>query len=112
MKIITTFQGVYKMGSYDEYKTKIIECTQWLSVHGFFGALRGTGGNVSMRVEGEDAFVITPSTLPYDQLILEDMCVLDFEGKPSEGERQASVESGFHLESATLRSRIDPAGAG
>ncbi len=95
------------MGTYDNYKTKIIECTQWLSVHGFFGALRGTGGNVSMRVEGEEAFVITPSTLPYDQLSLETMCVLDFDMKPIEGELKPSVESGFHLEAYKKRGDVN-----
>lgn len=93
------------MGSYDNYKTSVIECTQWLSVNGYFGALKGTGGNVSMRVEGEEAFVITPSTLPYDQLTLEDMCVVDFEMNPVEGDRKPSVESGFHL--AVYKNRKD-----
>ncbi len=85
------------MSQYLEYKTKIIECTQWLSNNGYFGALRGTGGNVSMRIEGEDAFAVTPSTLPYDQLTPDDICILDFDQKPIEGERKPSVESGFHL---------------
>jgi len=93
------------MAPYDKYKTSIIECTQWLAVNGYFGALRGTGGNVSMRVEGEKAFVITPSTLPYDQLTLEDMCVVDFDMNPIEGERKPSVESGFHL--AVYKNRKD-----
>lgn len=50
-----------------------------------------------MRVEDEAVFVITPSTLPYDQLTLEDMCVLDFDKKRIEGNRKPSVESGLHL---------------
>ena len=86
------------MTSYLEYKAKIVECTQWLSQHGYFGTLRGSGGNVSMRIEREEAYVITPSGLAYDQLTPEDMCVLDFEMKPIEGKRKPSVESGFHLE--------------
>jgi ribulose-5-phosphate 4-epimerase/fuculose-1-phosphate aldolase len=85
------------MEPYTTYKEKIIECTKWLSVNGYFGSLRGTGGNVSMRVEGEEAFVVTPSTLPYDQLTPEDMCVLDFTKKRIEGKRKPSVESGLHL---------------
>jgi ribulose-5-phosphate 4-epimerase/fuculose-1-phosphate aldolase len=85
------------MGPYTIYKEKIIECTRWLSVNGFFGSLRGTGGNVSMRVQGEEAFVVTPSTLPYDQLTPEEMCVLDFNKKRIEGKRKPSVESGLHL---------------
>lgn len=93
------------MGSYDSYKTDIIECTQWLSRHGYFGALKGTGGNVSMRVIGEDAYVVTPSSLHYDKLTPEDMCVLDFEGNPIEGERKPSIEAGFHL--AVYQNRKD-----
>ncbi|MBI4764869.1 MAG: class II aldolase/adducin family protein [Deltaproteobacteria bacterium] len=85
------------MGPYTLYQEKIIECTRWLSLNGFFGSLRGTGGNVSMRVPGEEAFIVTPSTLPYDQLTLEEMCVLDFNKKRIEGKRKPSVESGLHL---------------
>ena len=91
------------MGPYTTYKEKIIECTQWLSVNGFFGSLRGTGGNVSMRVEGEEAFVVTPSTLPYDQLTPEEMCVLDFNRTQIEGNRKPSVESGLHLKAYQCR---------
>ena len=83
---------------YHEHKIKIIECAQWLSAHGYFGALRGTGGNVSLRVEGEDIFVITPSSLPYNQLTPEVMCVLDFDLNQIEGEGKPSLESGMHLE--------------
>lgn len=86
------------MSIYTQYKTQIIECTRWLSANGFFGTLKGSGGNVSMRVQGEAAFVITPSSLAYDQTTPEDMCVLDFDKKPIEGGRKPSVESGFHLE--------------
>jgi len=85
------------MGTYTIYKEKIIECTHWLSVNGFFGSLGGTGGNVSMRVEGEEAFVVTPSSLPYDQLTPEDLCVLDFNKKRIEANRKPSVESRLHL---------------
>lgn len=70
------------MEKYQTYKSQIVECTQWLSKNGYFGALRGTGGNVSMRIEGEDAFAITPSSLPYDQLQPDDVCILDFDMKP------------------------------
>ncbi len=85
------------MGPYTAYKEKIIECAQWLSAKGFFGPGRGTGGNVSMLVEGEEAFVVTPSTLPYDQLTPDEMCVLDFNRKRIEGKREPSLESGLHL---------------
>ena len=85
------------MEQYLTYKQKIIDCTQWLSGHGYFGAYRGTGGNVSMRIEGESAFAITPSTMPYDELTLDDICILDFDQQPIIGEKKPSVEAGFHL---------------
>jgi ribulose-5-phosphate 4-epimerase/fuculose-1-phosphate aldolase len=91
------------MRSYTPYKEKIIECARWLSINGFFGSLRGTGGNVSMRVEGEEVFVVTPSNLPYSQLTPEEMCVLDFNRKQMEGERQPSLESGIHLKAYQSR---------
>lgn len=86
------------MTSYVEYKRKVIECSRWLSENGYFGTLRGSGGNVSMRVEEQEAYVVTPSGLAYDQLTHDDMCVLDFNMQPIEGEHKPSIESGFHLE--------------
>jgi ribulose-5-phosphate 4-epimerase/fuculose-1-phosphate aldolase len=95
--------GENTMRSYSEYKTKIMECSRWLSASGFFGALRGTGGNVSLRVAGEEAFVITPSGLSYDLLTEETMCVLDFGMRLIEGNRQPSIESGLHLKTYQYR---------
>jgi ribulose-5-phosphate 4-epimerase/fuculose-1-phosphate aldolase len=94
------------MGPYTPYKEKIIECARWLSINGFFGSLRGTGGNVSMRVEDEEAFVITPSTLPYDRLTPDEMCVLDFNRKRIDGKREPSLESGLHLKAYQCRPEI------
>lgn len=86
------------MGSYDVYREKIIECTQWLSAHGFFGTLRGTGGNVSVRIEKDGLFAITPSSLEYEKLVPENICVLDFEMNTVEGTHPPSVEASMHLE--------------
>ena len=93
------------MGPYTIYKEKIIECTRWLSLNGFFGSLRGTGGNVSMRVQGEESFVVTPSTLPYDQLTPEEMCVLDFDKKRIEGKRKPSRGVRISLEGLPVSAR-------
>ena len=95
------------MGRYIIYKEQIIECTQWLSENGFFGALRGTGGNVSMRVAGEAAFVVTPSTFPYDRLAVEDMCVLDFDKNRIQGKHNPSMEAGLHLKVYQCRPDIN-----
>jgi L-ribulose-5-phosphate 4-epimerase len=55
-----------------------------------------TGGNISVRVLGENAFAITPSNYDYMKMTPEDVCVLDFELKQIEGQLPPSVESAMH----------------
>ena len=90
---------------YDAYKKDVLACTQWLSEHGYFGALRGTGGNVSVRIAGEQAVAVTPSTLPYRDLTYTDICIVDFDLQPIEGDYPPSVETGMHI--AVYRNRLD-----
>ncbi len=93
------------MSKYDLYKKEVLACTRWLSEQGYFGALRGTGGNVSVRIEGERAVAVTPSTLPYRDLSFADICIVDFDLKVIEGEYPPSVETGMHI--AVYRNRLD-----
>lgn len=60
------------------------------------GYVLGTAGNVSARVDGEGLFVITPTSLPYDELTAEDLVVVDLEGRITAGDRKPSVECGMH----------------
>ena len=85
------------MGQYDSFKEQVLACSRWLSEHGFFGALTGTGGNVSVRLPGEERIVITPSTAAYKGLTHADMCVVDFDLKVVEGTLKPSVESSMHI---------------
>ena len=93
------------MGPYLVYQQQVLECTAWLSRHGYFGALRGTGGNVSVRIAGQTAFAVTPSSRPYDSLTPTDIGIVDFDLKPIEGPYPPSVEAGMHL--AVYRNRPD-----
>ena len=93
------------MGSYDRYKEEVLETSLWLSDHGYFGSLRGTGGNVSVRIEGEGLMAVTPSSLKYNEITRDDICVVDFSGVVKEGSRAPSVESGMH--GAIYRERPD-----
>lgn len=93
------------MGKYDPYKTQVLTCTQWLSAHGYFGALRGTGGNVSVRIPGETAVAVTPSRRRYRDLSFADICIVDFDLEIIEGEFPPSVETGMHI--AVYRHRLD-----
>jgi len=90
---------------YLAYQKQVLECTCWLSEHGYFGTLRGTGGNVSVRIPGENAFAITPSTIPYDRLTPADICIVDFDSVQIEGDYPPSVEAGMHL--AVYQNRLD-----
>ncbi|MCP3952818.1 MAG: class II aldolase/adducin family protein [Desulfobacterales bacterium] len=93
------------MSKYDSYKKKVMACTAWLSLHGYFGTLRGTGGNVSVRIEGEPALAVTPSSRPYRDLSFADICIVDFDLEVIEGDSPPSVETGLHV--AVYRHRLD-----
>ena len=60
------------------------------------GYLKATEGNVSVRVPGEAAFAITPSSYDYAKMEPGDICVLDAEGRRLLGGMKASIESGMH----------------
>mgnify|MGYP001413712604 CR=1 FL=1 len=60
------------------------------------GLVEGTAGNVSGRV-AEDRVVVTPSSLSYEAMTLEDLVVVDLEGTVVEGERSATSEKALHL---------------
>ena len=61
------------------------------------GLTAGTSGNVSGRLD-DDRVVITPSSLSYEAMTLDDLVVLDMDGKVVEGSRSASSEKSVHLE--------------
>jgi L-fuculose-phosphate aldolase len=60
------------------------------------GYVLGTAGNISARVEGRDLFVITPSSLPYEDLRGADLAVADMRGNIVEGEKKPSIELAMH----------------
>ena len=60
------------------------------------GYLKATEGNVSVRVPGEDAYAITPSSYDYGKMEPGDICVLGLEGRHILGVKKASIESSMH----------------
>jgi len=68
------------------------------------GLVEGTAGNVSARLPG-GRVVLTPSSLDYDSMTLDDLVVTDAEGKILEGERPPTTEKALHL--ACLRQHED-----
>ncbi len=81
------------MTDYSQVKTQVVQAAQSLTHKGFLSA---TGGNLSMRIAGENAFAITPSNYDYMKMVPEDICVLKMDLTVMEGTRTPSVESGMH----------------
>ena len=90
------------MSNYQAYQKEVLEISQKLVEEGY---LKGTGGNVSVRIPGKEALAITPSGKDYMQIKAEDICVRSFEKEELAGEHKPSIEIGFHV--AVLQQRPD-----
>lgn len=67
------------------------------------GYVLGTAGNISARVAGENLFVITPTSLPYDELVPADLVVADMQGTIVEGNHKPSIEFTMHRSILQIR---------
>lgn len=93
------------MSKYRRWQEEVLATSQKLSADGYFGPASGTGGNVSVRVEGEDVIAVTPSGKVYSELAPADICMVRFDGSICEGEYAPSIETRMHL--AVYRKRLD-----
>jgi L-ribulose-5-phosphate 4-epimerase len=84
------------MGAYDSYKDSVLESSLWLQENGYFGSKRGSGGNVSVRIDGGNLMAITPSSVQYNELSAQDICVVNFDISVIEGGLKPSMEAGMH----------------
>ena len=60
------------------------------------GLVEGTSGNVSGRME-DGTVCVTPSSIPYETMTLDDLVVVDLDGNVVEGERGPTSEKALHL---------------
>lgn len=60
------------------------------------GLVHGTAGNFSARLPDGNV-VMTPSSLAYETMNLDDLVVVDLEGNPVEGTRSPTTEKMLHL---------------
>lgn len=74
-------------------KQTIVETAQRLVEKGY---LMATGGNLSLRVTGQEAFAVTPSNYDYNKMTATDVCILDFNLSLLEGHLKPSVEAAMH----------------
>src|SRR5262245_11734821 len=68
------------------------------------GLVEGTAGNVSARLPNGNG-VLTPSSLDYNTMTLDDLVVTDIDGTVLEGSRTPTSEKSLHL--ACLRKHAD-----
>jgi ribulose-5-phosphate 4-epimerase/fuculose-1-phosphate aldolase len=90
------------MEDYREFKQQVLEYSQALVQEGY---LSGTGGNLSVRIQGEDALAVTPSNFDYLEMQVDDICVVDFSLNQIDGVHKPSIESGMHA--AVYAERVD-----
>lgn len=81
------------MDQFETCRQQIVAACRVLVERGY---LMATGGNVSLRVPGQNGFAITPSNYDYAKMTLDDVCVLDLELNPLAGQRTPSIESSLH----------------
>ena len=90
------------MNTFEIQKRQIVDTAQSLVRKGY---LMATGGNISLRIPGQNTFAITPSNYDYFKMTAEDVCVLDFDLNMIEGHLKPSVESAMH--GAVYQARTD-----
>lgn len=74
-------------------KSQVVRACKIISGNGY---VLGTAGNVSSVVEGENLFVITPSSYPYQRMEEKDLVVADLDGNIVEGDKKPSIEFTMH----------------
>ncbi len=83
-------------------KEQLIKCM--VSLHAR-GLMTGIGGNASVRIEGTEEVLITPSGLYKPDLKPDDIVKIDLDGNTLEGVFKPSIEWYFHT--AIYRKRMD-----
>jgi L-fuculose-phosphate aldolase len=70
------------------------------------GLVKGTGGNISLCNSDKTLLAITPTGVPYTDMRVEDVVVLNVSGDREDGALKPSSEVAFHLSLVNLRPDI------
>lgn len=77
-----------------DLRHQVVESARALNASGIN---QGTSGNVSARIDG--GLLITPTSLPYEQMQAADLVALDLQGQPlHDGQRRPSSEWRLHAD--------------
>ncbi len=90
------------MDSVERARTEVLEAGKRMLEKNLVTA---TWGNISCRVEEQEAIAITPSGMDYDKLVVQDIVVLDMHGNIMEGDRRPSIEVPLHI--SLYKDRMD-----
>jgi L-fuculose-phosphate aldolase len=78
-----------------EVRTEVLRAAKALYAAGL---VVGTSGNVSGRMPDDETVCMTPSSLAYEPMTLDDLVVVDFDGTVVDGDRSPTSERSLHLE--------------
>lgn len=92
------------MTELDEVRREVLDTARTMHARGL---VEGTAGNVSGRV-GDGTIVMTPSSVPYPTMTLDDLVVVSADGTVVAGERSPTSERAVHL--ATLARHAEVGG--
>jgi ribulose-5-phosphate 4-epimerase/fuculose-1-phosphate aldolase len=90
--------------AYSIFQQQVVDTARFLVERGIF---EGTAGNLSVRIEGQEALAITPSNYDYMKMTPEDVCVLDWNANILEGRMKPSIESGMHAAVYQVRADVN-----
>ena len=60
------------------------------------GLVEGSSGNLSARIDDRHV-CMTPSSIPYDEMVLDDLVVVDLDGNVALGDKGPTSEKALHL---------------
>jgi len=85
------------MNQWQEARKTVIEAARRMSEKGL---VAGTSGNISLRLPSDGKkhlMAITPTSRHYDTLKIDDIPIIDFNGKRVAGELPPSIETQMHI---------------
>jgi ribulose-5-phosphate 4-epimerase/fuculose-1-phosphate aldolase len=85
------------MGHWREAKKTVLEAALKIREKGL---VVGTSGNISLRLPNQgkkQLMAITPTSCYYDTLRIDDIPIIDFDGKNVEGNLKPSIETPLHI---------------
>ena len=95
------------LSNYEKESIEILDVCKKMVKKGF---IVGTAGNISLRVRlpnGKDGFLLTPSTVPYENMTMEDLVLIDGNFKVITGKRNPTSEKHLHVNIMLARKDIN-----